>query len=141
MPCAMTPPSAFPAESPSRRRHRGDRAAHARRACPRPFADSLGDIVLQIEEFADPTPLAASGSTIRCSSAASTKACRSTDQSVSNRARCPNASRSTAGRSSTNGGRTRISLEQLVSHIVIHEVGHHFGFSDDDMHALEDGAE
>ncbi|MEO8454534.1 MAG: metallopeptidase family protein, partial [Sphingomicrobium sp.] len=26
-------------------------------------------------------------------------------------------------------------------HIVIHEVGHHFGFSDDDMHALEDSIE
>ncbi len=36
---------------------------------------------------------------------------------------------------------TGVSLEQLVAHIVIHEVGHHFGFSDDDMHALEDGAE
>jgi predicted Zn-dependent protease with MMP-like domain len=36
---------------------------------------------------------------------------------------------------------TRFGLAQLVSHIVIHEVGHHFGFSDDDMHALEDGAE
>jgi predicted Zn-dependent protease with MMP-like domain len=36
---------------------------------------------------------------------------------------------------------TRFSLEQLVSHIVIHEVGHHFGFSDDDIHALEDSAE
>lgn len=36
---------------------------------------------------------------------------------------------------------TRVSLDQLVSHIVIHEVGHHFGFSDDDMHALEDSAE
>jgi predicted Zn-dependent protease with MMP-like domain len=35
---------------------------------------------------------------------------------------------------------TAVSLEQLVSHIVIHEVGHHFGFSDDDMHALEDSA-
>ena len=35
----------------------------------------------------------------------------------------------------------RFSLEQLVSHIVIHEVGHHFGFSDDEMHALEDEAE
>ena len=33
---------------------------------------------------------------------------------------------------------TRFSLEQIVSHILIHEVGHHFGFSDDDMHALED---
>ena len=36
---------------------------------------------------------------------------------------------------------TRFSLEQIVSHIVIHEVGHHFGFSDDDMHALEDSIE
>jgi predicted Zn-dependent protease with MMP-like domain len=36
---------------------------------------------------------------------------------------------------------TRVGLEQLVSHIVIHEIGHHFGFSDDDMHALEDEAE
>jgi predicted Zn-dependent protease with MMP-like domain len=30
-------------------------------------------------------------------------------------------------------------LQQLVRHILIHEVGHHFGFSDDDMHALEAG--
>ncbi len=36
---------------------------------------------------------------------------------------------------------TRFSLEQVVAHIVIHEVGHHFGFSDDDMHALEDSVE
>jgi len=25
-----------------------------------------------------------------------------------------------------------------VAHVLIHEVGHHFGLSDDDMHALED---
>ena len=36
---------------------------------------------------------------------------------------------------------TPVSLEQLVAHIVIHEVGHHFGFSDDDMHPLEETAE
>lgn len=28
-------------------------------------------------------------------------------------------------------------LETLVRHVLIHEIGHHFGFSDDDMHALE----
>ncbi|MES2338975.1 MAG: metallopeptidase family protein [Pseudomonadota bacterium] len=28
-------------------------------------------------------------------------------------------------------------LATLVHHIVVHEVGHHFGLSDDDMHALE----
>ena len=30
------------------------------------------------------------------------------------------------------------TLEHLVAHILIHEVGHHFGLSDEDMHALED---
>ncbi|WCT73014.1 metallopeptidase family protein [Sphingomonas naphthae] len=33
-----------------------------------------------------------------------------------------------------------VSLEQLVAHVLIHEVGHHFGLSDADMHALEDAA-
>jgi predicted Zn-dependent protease with MMP-like domain len=33
-----------------------------------------------------------------------------------------------------------VSLEELVAHVLIHEVGHHFGFSDDDMHRLEEEA-
>jgi len=32
------------------------------------------------------------------------------------------------------------SLEALVAHVVIHEIGHHFGLSDADMHALEQAA-
>lgn len=34
-----------------------------------------------------------------------------------------------------------VSLESLVTHVLVHEVGHHFGFSDADMHAIEDAAE
>ncbi|MBV7255584.1 metallopeptidase family protein [Pacificimonas sp. WHA3] len=33
------------------------------------------------------------------------------------------------------------TLEHLVSHVLIHEIGHHFGLSDDDMHGLEDEVE
>ena len=33
------------------------------------------------------------------------------------------------------------TLEHLVAHVTIHEIGHHFGLSDEDMHALEDAAE
>jgi predicted Zn-dependent protease with MMP-like domain len=33
---------------------------------------------------------------------------------------------------------TGVSLEELVAHVLIHEVGHHFGFSDADMHAIEE---
>ena len=35
---------------------------------------------------------------------------------------------------------TGVRLDDLVAHVVIHEIGHHFGLSDDDMHALEDAA-
>jgi len=33
-----------------------------------------------------------------------------------------------------------VSLEALVTHVIVHEVGHHFGLSDADMHAIEDAA-
>jgi predicted Zn-dependent protease with MMP-like domain len=33
-----------------------------------------------------------------------------------------------------------VSLEELVTHVLVHEVGHHFGLSDEDMHAIEDAA-
>lgn len=33
------------------------------------------------------------------------------------------------------------SLETVVRHVVIHEIGHHFGFSDEDMDTLEEMAE
>ena len=36
---------------------------------------------------------------------------------------------------------TGVSLEDLVTHVIVHEVGHHFGFSDADMHAIEGAAE
>jgi predicted Zn-dependent protease with MMP-like domain len=31
-------------------------------------------------------------------------------------------------------------LGHLVAHVLIHEIGHHFGFSDDDMEAIENEA-
>lgn len=37
--------------------------------------------------------------------------------------------------------RGEVSLEELVTHVLVHEIGHHFGLSDDDMHAIEDAAE
>jgi len=33
------------------------------------------------------------------------------------------------------------TLGTVVTHVLIHEIGHHFGFSDDDMEALEAAAE
>ena len=35
---------------------------------------------------------------------------------------------------------TGVDLEELITHVVVHEVGHHFGLSDEDMEAIEDSA-
>ena len=35
----------------------------------------------------------------------------------------------------------RDSLTAIVTHVLVHEIGHHFGFSDDDMEAIEASAE
>ena len=34
-----------------------------------------------------------------------------------------------------------ITLEELVTHVLVHEIGHHFGLSDDAIHAIEAQAE
>ncbi len=33
----------------------------------------------------------------------------------------------------------QISLGDVVRHVLIHEIGHHFGLSDEDMQAIEEG--
>ena len=35
---------------------------------------------------------------------------------------------------------TGVALEDLITHVIVHEIGHHFGFSDADMHQIEDQA-
>ena len=32
------------------------------------------------------------------------------------------------------------TLGAIITHVLIHEIGHHFGFSDDDMEGIEDAA-
>ena len=34
--------------------------------------------------------------------------------------------------------RGNVTLAELITHVLIHEIGHHFGLSDEDMHAIED---
>jgi len=37
--------------------------------------------------------------------------------------------------------RGEVGLADLVSHVLVHEIGHHFGLSDAQMHAILDAAE
>ena len=34
-----------------------------------------------------------------------------------------------------------IGLGELVTHVLVHEIGHHFGLSDEEMHAIEEAAD
>ncbi|MDZ4778533.1 MAG: metallopeptidase family protein [Alphaproteobacteria bacterium] len=33
-----------------------------------------------------------------------------------------------------------VSLDELITHVLVHEIGHHFGLTDDHMDAILDGA-
>lgn len=34
-----------------------------------------------------------------------------------------------------------VGLSEIIAHVLIHEIGHHFGLDDDDIHHIEDGAD
>jgi predicted Zn-dependent protease with MMP-like domain len=121
-----------------------DIAAIARRTLdrlPSPFSDSLGDIVLLIEEVADAETARSVGLRHPMQLSGLYSGIPLNRQSIQQSGTLPE--RITLYRRPiiAEWQSSRVSLDQLVSHIVIHEVGHHFGFSDDDMHALEDSAE
>jgi predicted Zn-dependent protease with MMP-like domain len=108
---------------------------------PSPFAESLDEIVLRVEELADAETLGRVGLNRPMQLSGLYEGVplhlRSVEQSGTLPERITLYRRPIIAEWSSN----RDSLEQLVAHIVIHEIGHHFGFSDDDMHALEEAAE
>jgi predicted Zn-dependent protease with MMP-like domain len=134
-----------PAERQTGRVPTGDEIdAIARRTLqrlPSPFRESLGDVVLAIEEIADRDtanrldlqhPMQLSGLYEGVSL---------NRRSVSESGTLPERVTLYVQPIIAEWRSTPFSLDQIVSHIVIHEIGHHFGFSDEDMHSLEDGAE
>ena len=136
----MTPAESLSGRMPSA----ADIDAIARRTLdrlPSPFAESLHDVVLVIEEVADPDTARRLGLAHPMNLSGLYEGIPLNQRSVSESGTLPE--RITLYRRPiiAEWRGTGVSLEQLVSHIVIHEVGHHFGFSDDDMHALEREAE
>jgi predicted Zn-dependent protease with MMP-like domain len=108
---------------------------------PSPFAESLGDIILQVEPVADTETAGRLGLAHPMQLSGLYEGISLNRQSVSHSGNLPERITLYSRPILAEWRSTRASLEQIVSHIVIHEVGHHFGFSDDDMHALEDSAE
>jgi predicted Zn-dependent protease with MMP-like domain len=108
---------------------------------PPPFSDSLDDVVLLVEEVADLATARSVGLRHPMQLSGLYQGVPLNQQSVEHSGMLPEKITLYRQPILAEWRSTRVGLDQLVSHIVIHEVGHHFGFSDDDMHALEDEAE
>jgi predicted Zn-dependent protease with MMP-like domain len=107
---------------------------------PSPFAESLHDIVLLVEPVADPDTARSVGLRNPMNLSGLYQGIPLHQRSVEQSGTLPERITLYSRPILAEWRSTPVSLQQLVSHIVIHEVGHHFGFSDDDMHALEDEA-
>jgi predicted Zn-dependent protease with MMP-like domain len=108
---------------------------------PSPFAESLGDVVLRVAPVADVETARQLGLDHPMQLSGLYEGVSLNHRSVEQSGTLPERVTLYSRPILAEWRSTRFSLEQIVSHIVIHEIGHHFGFSDDDMHALEDSAE
>ena len=115
------------------------RAALAR--LPAPFAAHLSDVVVRVEDFADDETLAELGieDPFELTGVYEGLPIGEKDSGVSGALpdRIRLVREPILDEWIARGDET---LEHLVAHVLIHEVGHHFGLSDEDMHALEDRA-
>ncbi len=124
-----TPPSAQEIEAIARR---------ALDALPAPFSDNLGDLILQVEDFADEDSLREMGIADPFELTGLYEGVPLTERSVEQSGALPDRVRLFRRPILDEWADGEDSLEHLVTHVLIHEIGHHFGLSDADMHALEE---
>ncbi len=107
-------------------------------ALPDTFAAHLNDVVLLFEDFADDATLAAMEIEDAFDLTGIYEGLPLTEKSVEQSGTLPDRIRLFRRPMLDEWADGDDTLEHLVAHVLIHEIGHHFGFSDDDMHALED---
>ena len=108
---------------------------------PGAFREHLADVVLRIEEFASAEQLAAVGIEDRWELTGLYEGVALTEQSQWDHERMPPVISLFRQPLLAEMRETGVGFSELVRHVVIHEAGHHFGLSDEDMHALEDSIE
>jgi len=109
---------------------------------PAAFRKHLGGVVLIVEEFADDETLAMLGIEDPFQLSGLYEGVPLGEKSIGDSGALPDRIRlfraPILDEWTARGDET---LEHLVAHVLIHEVGHHFGLTDEDMHALEDAGE
>jgi predicted Zn-dependent protease with MMP-like domain len=112
------------------------RAAIAR--LPAAFAAHLGDVVLIVEDYADDETLEALGIAHPLDLTGLYHGRPLGEKSSMDSGALPDRIHLYRRAILDEWIETGVGLDDLVAHVTIHEIGHHFGLSDDDMHALED---
>ena len=107
-------------------------------ALPEPFARHLGDVVLLVEDFADEETLREMEINDPFDLTGIYEGLPLTEKSVDQSGTLPDRVRLFRRPILDEWADGPDTLEHLVAHVLIHEIGHHFGFSDQDMHALEE---
>ncbi len=107
---------------------------------PEPFATKLKDVVLQIEDLADDELLAELGIDHPLELTGVYEGVPLHERSVDLSGTIPDRIRLFRRAILDEWIEDGEELEHLVCHVLIHEAGHHFGFSDEDMHVLEEQA-
>ena len=113
-------------------------ARTALNALPEPFSSHLRDVVLLVEEFADDETLEAMGIEDPFDLTGIYEGIPLTERSVEHSGTMPDRIRLFRRPILDEWASGDDSLEHLVAHVLVHEVGHHFGLSDEDMHRLEE---
>ena len=108
---------------------------------PAEFAAHLGDVVLIVEEFADDETLAALGIDHPLDLTGLYHGRPVGEKSSMDSGSLPDRIHLYRRAILDEWVETGVRLDDLVVHVTIHEIGHHFGLSDADMHALEDAVD
>ena len=107
---------------------------------PAQFRSGLADVVLQVEDFATPDQLQAVGLDDRWRLSGLYEGRPLPEQSVWDISAMPPRIWLFRQPLLAEMQHDNVALEKLIRHVVVHEAGHHFGFSDEEMHALEQDA-
>jgi predicted Zn-dependent protease with MMP-like domain len=114
------------------------RLAQAAVAClPDAFREHLQDVVIRVEEFADKETLRELGIDSEWELTGLYQGRPVSEQSIWSSGELPPTISLFRAPLLNECVETGVSLEDLVNHVIVHEVGHHFGLSDDEMHAIE----
>lgn len=114
-------------------------AHRALRRLPPQFREHLGDVVVKVEEFPTREQLSSVGLADRWELSGLYEGVPLSERSIWDASEMPPIVTLFRQPLLREWRETGVRFDDLVTHVVVHEIGHHFGFTDETMHLLEDG--